>query len=502
MSSWPEEITQVLRTLPDKPGCYIMRDRQGRIIYVGKALSLRRRVQSYFRAATLRRAAPRLAGLVRSVARLEYIVTRSEAEALLTESRLIKEYKPHYNVALRDDKRFPMLVANPREPWPRLTLGRIKREDGRLYFGPYTSSIAARVLLDFTEKRFGLRKCAPREPDAATYRHCLNDIIRFCAAPCIGRVDAAAYRARFEEACAFLRGERPDQFAAIETAMREAADALDFERAAAWRDTLALFKTNLRRRLRVAPTPVTQREQARAGVAALQTALALPTPPHIIEGYDISTHFGVHSVGSLVCVVDGRPFRQRYRRFRIRTVAGMDDPAMLAEVLRRRFAPSDGEAPMPAPDLLVVDGGLTQLRAARAALRELGYGHVPVAGLAKQFEEIHWADPGAPLRLDRADPALHVLQRLRDEAHRFALTYHRHLRSRRLSESALDEIEGVGPQRKATLLRHFGSVHRLARATSAAIAAVPGIGPALAETIHTILSPPAPPVQPPPDAPD
>ena len=198
-----------LRALPDAPGCYLFRDRRGRIIYVGKAVSLRKRVQSYFREASLRRGSPKLRGLVRSVDDLEVVVVRNEAEAVLTEGQLIKDYRPRYNVSFRDDKRFLLLRIDLREPYPVIRLCRIQREDEAQYFGPYASSAAARAAVDFVEKRYGLRKCAPREPDAQTYQHCLNDVIRFCSAPCVGKVTREAYHARVAEACAFLRGRRP-----------------------------------------------------------------------------------------------------------------------------------------------------------------------------------------------------------------------------------------------------------------------------------------------------
>jgi excinuclease ABC subunit C len=195
-----DTLREKLAALPDKPGCYLMRDRKGTIIYVGKAVSLRRRVQSYFRPATLRDAPPKVRSMVHSVADLETIVVRNEAEALLTESALIKQYRPRFNIVLRDDKRYLALRADPRAPVPRLATCRILRDDGALYFGPFPSAAVVRAVLDFAEKRFGLRKCTPIRPDVETYKHCFNDIVRFCSAPCVGRVSPEEYRLRFEEA--------------------------------------------------------------------------------------------------------------------------------------------------------------------------------------------------------------------------------------------------------------------------------------------------------------
>jgi excinuclease ABC subunit C len=483
----PEQIRKKLRELPDAPGCYLMRDARGRIIYVGKAASLRRRVTSYFRDATLRRGSPKLRGLVRSVQDFECLVVRSEAEAVLTEGRLIKEYKPRYNVSFRDDKRFLLLAADGREPLPRFRLCRIRREDGNLYFGPYASAAAVRAALDFVEKTFGIRKCLPRKPDAESYRHCLNDIIRFCSAPCVDRVTPEAYRERFDKACSFLRGERKEELAALESSMQEAAEALQFERAAALRDLLMLLRRAVRDRARVAPTPEMRREDAAEGVKQLQALLGLARPPRRIEGFDISTISGTLAVGSLICFLDGQPQRSRYRRFRIRTVEGNDDPAMIGEVVRRRFERLKAEG-REAPDMVLVDGGITQVRAARAVLADLGFGGVAVAGLAKRFEEIRMDDDGPSRRLPRDSKALRVLQRLRDEAHRFALTYHRLLRARRIQESRLDEIPGVGETIRRRLLERFGSVHRLARADRAEVESVPGVGVRLADAVLTHLA--------------
>lgn len=473
-----DKITQRLVNVPDQPGVYLMRDRAGRVIYVGKAASLKRRVRSYFTPATFRRAEPKLRGLLRSVDDFEYVVLRSEAEAVLTEGRLIKEYKPRYNVLFKDDKRFLLLRVDPAEPFPRFTTCRLRKEDGARYFGPYASSAAARAALDFIEKQYGLRRCRPRRPGPADHRHCLADILRYCSAPCLGRVTGPDYHARVEEACAFLRGERPAVLADLRAAMDEAARGLDFERAAALRDSLRLLREAVKQRARPRASAELRAEAAARGVADLQAHLGLRAPPRVIECYDISNISGTLAVGSRVCALDGLPDRRRYRLFRIRTVEGSDDPAMMREVLTRRFARA-GEPGWAPPDLVLVDGGLTQLRAAQTALAELGHGGVPLAGLAKRFEEIYHGPPGGErvLRLPPDAPALHVLQRLRDEAHRFALTYHRRLRLRRIRESALDEIPGVGARRKRQLLERFGSVRRLARATAEEIAAAaPGLG--------------------------
>lgn len=477
-----DALREKLAALPDKPGCYLMRDRKGTIIYVGKAVSLRRRVQSYFRPSTLRDAPPKLRSMIHSVADLETVTVRNEAEALLMESNLIKQYRPRFNIVLRDDKRYLALRADPRDPVPRLTTCRILRDDGACYFGPFPSAAVVRTVLDFTEKRYGLRKCTPIQPDAETYRHCINDIIRFCSAPCIGRISPAEYRARFDEARAFLRGERLAVLEEVKARMQEAADTHDFEKAAVLRDTWIALREMVKQRVRVTVTPAMHAADARAGLRDLQRQIGLPATPALIEGFDISNLFGTHSVASMVAAVDGQPDRRLYRRFRIRTVQGADDPRSIAEVIGRRYARVRDEG-RPLPGLILIDGGVTQLRAARETLARLGLGQIPAVGLAKEMEEIVLDDGRPPLVLPRDSDALRVLTRLRDEAHRFAIDYHRRLRNRLIRESALDEIPGIGPAKKASLLKRFGSVYRLARATVDEIQTVPGIDRAMADAI-------------------
>ena len=266
----PDKVREKLRDLPDKPGCYMMRDRRGTVIYVGKAKSLRKRVQWYFRDATLRGTNPKIRGLVKSIEDIDLITVRNEAEAVLTEGRLIKEFKPRYNVSFRDDKRFLMLRGTVQDPFPVFRLCRVQREDGAVYFGPYASAASIRAALNFVEREYGLRRCTPRIPDGDTYQHCLNDVIRFCSAPCIGKVDSETYRARFKDACAFLRGERPAVLTRLAELMQEAAEKRDYERAAALRDTLTVLRKTVRTRARMAPTPEMRAQDAQGGIEALK----------------------------------------------------------------------------------------------------------------------------------------------------------------------------------------------------------------------------------------
>ncbi len=483
-----DKVKAKLAGLPDQPGVYLMRNRQGKIIYIGKAASLRSRVSSYFRRSTFQRADPKLRGLMRSIDDFDFMALKTEAEATLTESRLIKDYHPRYNVLMRDDKRFLLLRVNLSDPFPRFDAVRLRKEDGARYWGPYASSAAAWASLEFVEKQFGLRRCAPREPGPEDHRHCLNDIVRFCSAPCIGQVTPEGYRERVLTACAFLDGERREFLEALRQQMAVAAKEMRFEKAAALRDMYLLLLKGIREKARGRKSLHLKRDEARAGLAELQERLGLPRPPAVIECYDISNISGTLSVASRVVSVEGMPTPARYRMYRIRTVEGADDPASMAEVIRRRFtrALAEGEK---RPDLVLVDGGITQLRAARAELDALGLKEQRVAGIAKQYEEIYHdpANESEPLRFAGDSPALRVIQRIRDEAHRFALTYHRKLRAQRIQESMLDDIPGIGARRKARVLAHFGSVSRLRRASVEELAAAPDIGPKMAARIHAAL---------------
>lgn len=486
----PSILKSKLRALPDKPGCYLMRAASGRIIYVGKAASLRKRVQSYFRAAALRSSPPKIRSLVHSVADFDVIIAKNEADAILTENKLIKDYQPRFNILMRDDKRFLLLSIDLNLKWPRFRLGRIRRNDGALYFGPYPSSAAARTVLEFVEKKFGLHKCAALAPDKETHRHCINDIIRFCSAPCLGKISPAAYREQVDEALAFLRGERPTLLNELRVCMDQAAAEFNFEKAAVIRDALHLLFSAVQQRAHIARTDGVSDESALAGVRALQQTLDLRRRPVLIQAVDISNISGKHAVGSMVAAVAGICRPALYRRFRITTLESADDAAMMAEVIFRHFKRLKEEGKK-MPDLLLIDGGIVQLRAAQSTLRKLGIANVATAGLAKKMEQIYLDDMKTSRRLvlPKGSPALQVLQRLRDEAHRFALAYHHRLRAKLIRESVLDDIVGLGAQRKEKLLRRFGSVSAIARASEEAIAALPGIGPALAHKIKKTCFP-------------
>ena len=458
-----------------------MRDRRGVIIYVGKAKNLRRRVSSYFRAGA--RHPPKVRSMVETVYDFEFMTVKNEAESLLTEASLIKKYKPRFNILMRDDKRYLALRADPTADWPRFTCCRIVRDDGARYFGPFPSAPVVRAAKDFVEKRYGIRECDCLAPDEAAHRHCLAHVIRHCSAPCLGRVTPSDYRARFEEACAFLEGKRPSVLGEVEARMKDAASKGDFEEAARWRDTLFALKEMTKAHF-VRRAPHLRDEEAAQGLRELADALGLAAPPRIIECVDISNLFGTHNVASLVVARDGLPDRRYYRHFKIRSFEGADDPRAMAEVVRRRYGPdSTLLETSPRADLYICDGGETQLRAARAVFAELGIADIPTVGLAKRQEEVVLDDGRPNVLLPRDSQALMVITRLRDEAHRFAIAYHRNLRERTIRESALDEVPGIGEAKKVKLLRAFRSIRGIARADVDAIASAAGVSAAVAAEV-------------------
>ena len=479
-------IRERLKTLPDRPGCYLMRDRQGAIIYVGKAKNLKNRVRSYFRPGA--KHAPKVRSMVDTVWDFEFMTVRNEAESLLTEASLIKKYKPHFNILMRDDKRYLALRADRDASFPRFVCVRIIRDDGARYFGPFPSSPVVRTAKDFVEKRYGIRSCKAIEPDAATHEHCLADVIRTCSAPCLNRISREEYLARFDEACEFLDGKRPEVLDELKVKMAEAAARKDFESAAKMRDTFFALKEMTKAHF-VRKSPQMRREDALKGIEELAAAIGLEKPPRTIECVDISNLFGTYNVASLVVARDGLPDKRYYRHFRIKSFEGADDPRAMAEVAYRRYGPeSTISASSPRADLYICDGGITQLRAARAVFAELGLTDIPTIGLAESQETIVLDDGRDDINLARDSQALMVITRLRDEAHRFAITYHKSLRDKAIRESVLDEVAGIGEAKKMKLLKKFKSVYGIARATAGEIAAAAGVNETVATEVLKVVS--------------
>jgi excinuclease ABC subunit C len=522
-----EHIRKKLGTLPHKPGIYLMRDRFGTVIYVGKARDLRKRVSQYFQPSRRLGWDLKFKALTDAIHDFDFHVVRSEPEALLLESKLIKEFHPRYNVSFRDDKRFLMLKVNLNDPIPRFTLTRLKQDDGARYFGPFPNSGALRGTLALVRRQYHLRGCRPLTPTERDYKHCLYAHLKYCTAPCIGNVGREDYLEQVTAACAFLEGQCEEMQEHLAEEMKKAAAAQEFERAAELRDLMADLRHTTKKvsRFQRVPYSLPLAIDAEKDLAELAKALDLAAPPRRIEGFDISNISGTFKVASLVSFHNGRPDRANYRRFKIKTVEGQDDFASVAEVVRRRYtrvlseskvqslkskvpeelarggspgapvtassSPVSDAAPCTPhsafPDLILIDGGKGQLGAACAELEKLGLGHIPTIGLAKEFEEIYRPGEKEPLRLSHESGALKLLQRVRDESHRLANTYNAQLRLRKISESILDEFPNIGQRRKAALLKRFGSVQRIRLASVEQIAEVSGFGGKAAAELKAFL---------------
>jgi excinuclease ABC subunit C len=599
-----------LDALTRRPGVYLFRDARGEILYVGKAKNLRSRVRSYFNADGAHSLKTR--ELVRRVSDLETLVVGSEAEALMLEANLIKEHRPRFNVQLRDDKRYPYIKVTVQEPFPRVYVTRMIRNDGARYFGPYTSVGSMRAALEVVKRLYTVRSCRYDLPGEAPARPCLDYHIGRCRAPCVGLQSEADYRAMMDEIVRILEGDTEAIRREVEAGMRAASDGLDFERAARHRDVLhgldslgrqqrvhrlgggdhdvvglardgeiavgvvlrirggillgrdtlrftgildederdllAAFSTryylgrgeegtrDLPREVllpadfpdretlegvlggiagrRVATHVPVRGEKRRlvelgatnarhaledrvAGVAVaadradetlfdLQERLDLKVVPRLMVCFDVSHTQGTETVASAVVFENAEPRKGEYRHMRIRGEWGNDDFRSMHEAVTRYFRRRRDED-RPLPDLALIDGGKGQLGAARSALDELGLEDVQLLALAKREEEVYRPGSPEPVRLDRRDPALHLLQRIRNEAHRFAVSYNRKLRTRRTIRSDLGDIPGIGPRRQQALLARFGSVRGVRQATPQDIARVPGFSEVLASRVLTWL---------------
>jgi len=628
----PEKVTQKLENLPDSPGCYLMLNGDGKVIYVGKAIVLRNRVRSYFHLSAQH--TPKTEALVAEIQDINWWVTKTELDALILENELIKRYRPHYNIRLKDDKQFPYIKVNWQQDYPKIEVVRKVLKDGARYFGPYTSSRACYQTLDALRRIFPYLDC-DRTITGQDERPCLYYHIKMCGGPCIGRQSRDEYRATIKQLMDFLSGDTDEVLQQIETQMERAAENLQFELAALYRDrfksaqqiaeqqkvvstrledadyvaiaqdektgdtavqvfmvrrgrligresvllegvetpqadvnqhglligafvqqfydALAFVpgmvlvqampadwkileewlaqkrgaKVELRLpqrgpkrdlmemaqqnaaeylRLQQASWAADTNRQTQA-LADLQTVLQLADPPNRMECYDISTFQGDHTVGSMVVFAQGAPLKSAYKRFKIRgkgSQGAPDDFASMREMLRRRFrrlveereevdpgqkARGSEEDWRIAPDLVIVDGGKGQLGIAVEVFEEFGLlGRIPLVSLAKREEEIFRPGESQSIWLTRGSQALHLVQRIRDEAHRFAITYHRNLRGKAQTRSVLDEIKGIGPARRKALMTYFSSdVERMRTATLEELMAVPGMNRKSAEAVKQYL---------------
>ncbi|HZS75253.1 MAG TPA: excinuclease ABC subunit UvrC [Ktedonobacteraceae bacterium] len=642
-----EKIQSVLNSLPHKPGIYLMKDAEGTILYVGKAISLYNRVRSYFQEST--DLSPKNRSMVAKVEDIEFLVVQNEVEALVLESNYIKQYRPKYNVLLRDDKNYPYIKVALTEDFPRVYRVRSYHRDGNRYFGPYTNSGAVDATLDVLNKLFAYRTCRydasnwapPRngEPPAGWKqkllpRPCTQYYIHRCIAPCVAYASREEYDAVIRQVILFLEGKHDEVLKQLEAQMAEAAENLNFEEAARIRDRIqaverilekqriistegqddqdvialasgedetcaqVFFFRNgklvgreyfilqgtrdsspgeiittfmmqfydssphvpaeiiveaepddrsaiqawLKEKRKGAVTITTPKrgeklrlvemvkqnarevleqqrikwlsdsQKTQLALEEIQEALNLAAPPYRMECYDISNTQGTNSVGAMVVFEGGRPKPSEYRRFKIKTVEGPNDFASHQEMLRRRFrrqahhtqeiadeyaeaeqeqnGAAEQEMPLEhewrMPDLIIIDGGKGQLSAAMEVLQELHI-DVPTVGLAKENEEIFIPGSSEPIILPRSSQGLYMVQRIRDEAHRFGITYHRKLRSERTFKSVLDEIPGIGPKRKQALMKHFGSVRAISAASIDELASLQGMTRDAAEKVKEYI---------------
>ncbi len=578
------QLQSKLDHLPDQPGCYLFKDQAGEILYIGKAAVLADRVRSYF----LRSGdqSPKTALLVDQIADLETMVTRSELEALILESNLVKRHKPRFNVVLRDDKQYPYLRLPVKEAFPRLSIVRRVQKDGALYYGPYTPTGALRETLKVIKRVFPLATCTI-DIDGTAERACIEFEIKRCMAPCTGNQSSQDYHRIVKQVRQFLEGRDRELLDELRTQMEAAADREEFEEAARLRDRMFKIERTLERQRITQTVSVDQdvigiarqgaavdlqllfvrgglligrkdffwpqssdssdeelvcaaieqfynkdgqppkellvpvdlpdsellsrwlsekrgdgvrvlapgrgakhqlvllaEENATAAVAdhlrdveierqageELKRLLRLDKPPHRIEGFDISNTMGNQSVASMVVWEDGQMKKSDYRRFKIQSVSGANDFASMQEVVLRRYRDTEDLA---RPDLVLIDGGLGQLAAAMEALKQAGQPDLAIFGLAKakgeKDERIYLPSRKNPIVLRANSPATHLVQRIRDEAHRFAITFHRKLRSKTLVASKLDQIIGVGELKRNRLLRQFGSLENIAAASDKAL---------------------------------
>lgn len=601
-----EGLQGVIDGISEKPGVYLMKDAGGTILYVGKAINLKKRVASYFQHHEAH--SPKTALMVSRVADIDTVVTASEKEALILESNLIKRHRPRFNVVLKDDKRYPSIRIDTRAVYPKIEIVRKTPMDGAVYFGPFSSAHAVRQTVKLINKTFPLRKCSNRSMANRT-RPCIHHQMGQCLGPCCLTVDPKRYRGIVKEVILFLKGRTPELIQRVRRQMVKAAVQEDFETAAVLRDRMFALEKTLERQVTVTTdfmdrdvvgisgnsdfrlvTVMTLRrgflqgvrhfeliqaapekgelvaqflsqfyqqahgipvevlvpdlpagktlleetlsewkgrrvrihrpmrgekrkllEMARSNadntlrerlqrasreaevLEGLQRRLHMDRLPLRIECFDNSNLGGTNPVSAMVVFVNGRPNKAGYRRYMIRSVSGQDDYASMAEVLTRRYGKIGPDNP--APDLMLVDGGKGQLAIASAVIEKLGLaGRFQLAGIAKKDERKGEVDdkiylPGRanPVNLGHDGRLLLLLQQIRDEAHRFAITFQRQRRNRSMVRSALDQVDGVGPKRKAMLLKHFGSIKKIRAATVDEISELPGINRSMAEAIRKAL---------------
>lgn len=404
------DIKEKLKNAPDQPGVYIFKDGNEEILYVGKASSLKKRVKSYLRPS--KNLPPRIESMMGKVGDIEWIVTQSEAEALLFESNLIKEHQPRYNIELRDSKTYPLIKVTMAEEYPRVMVARGRKSDGSLYFGPYTDAGLLRGAIKSIRKIFPFCSCRPLPQKACVYYD-----IGLCPAPCEGKISRREYLDNIKEIILFIGGKKGQLLRKLSVKMKRLSEEEKFEEAARIRDRMEALSAAVYKK----------GGDVTGGRNELKEVLGLREEPRVIEAFDISNIKGQAACGSMVTFKDGRADKSKYRMFRIREVEGQDDYAMMREVIRRRYTGSLKDK-HPIPDLIIIDGGRGHLSAAACEIKRAGLGNVKIIGIAKAFEHVYTLDRDIPIALPPSSKALQLIQRIRDESHRFAIKYHHILR--------------------------------------------------------------------------
>lgn len=482
-----KNLKEQVRRLPHKPGVYLMKDRIGQTIYVGKAKDLKKRVSTYFQSSRkLSIAQPKIKAMIELIHDFEIIIVKSEAEALLLEGQLIKKYKPRYNTDFTDDKRFLLVKVDPRETLPRFRLTRNRTDSGSRYFGPFAHSGHLRKTLAELRKEYGILLSDAKPVEIEKGRWQLYDDARQEIYNHANVVTVDDYQLRLNAACEFLEGKAREWLSELKERMKQAAEKRDYEEAAALRDRInALERTAARTRKfeRNLLGSVNRSET----IERLGQQLDLKASPKRMECFDISHISGSFCVASMVAFREGRPDRKNYRRYKIKSFIGNDDFRAMEEVVGRRYRRlhEEGKA---YPDLIVIDGGAGQVAAALKAFLSQRLEPPELIGLAKRNETIIFSDGREPLNLPKHDEALRLLQHIRDEAHHFANSYNAELRSKRLKESILDDFKGLGQKRKQQLLLHFGSIEKLRDAKVDQLTQLEGIGTITAERLVDFLS--------------
>ncbi len=482
----PTNLKAKIRHLPQEPGVYMMKDRLGSILYVGKAKNLRKRVASYFQSTQrLRAERPKIALMMEMVHDLEVITVNHENEALLLEGRLIKEWKPRYNTLFTDDKQFILLRVDIEQPLPRFRMVRFRGDERSLYYGPFVHSQLLRRTLAELRSRYGilLSDSQPQRLEDGRWR--LYDDARAEIYGHSNEVTEAEYRERVDAACVFLDGKSREWVTDVEDEMKQAAEAMEYERAGELRDLLKALRHTIEKTRKFVRSPMRAQRHEQA-VMQLGEALGMKEAPWTMECFDISHISGSFCVASMVRFVEGKPDRSSYRRYRIRSFVGNDDYRAMEEVVGRRYERLKKEG-RPFPHLVVIDGGMGQVAAARKAFLLSDIDPPALIGLAKREETIFFSDQREPLQLPNNHEARLLLQRIRDEAHRFANTYNAELRRARIRESVLDDFKGLGSKKRENLLNHFKTLNAIRKAPISELVKIPGIGPKTAEDLKAFL---------------